>query len=144
MTTAARLVAYGVQSGFFVLLDQLLKFYSRSEPLFTWYLLKPWLGWEHFENTGIAFGLPLPNAAILFITPPILLALLLAFMRSREPQTALGLSFIIGGAVSNYIDRVLWGATIDYFRIVTGIVNAADMMIAAGFVILAVKDRKKT
>ena len=44
----------------------------------------------------------------------------------------LSLILIISGALSNFIDRILFGATIDYIRIFTGVINLADVMIVVG------------
>ena len=49
---------------------------------------------------------------------------------------------VFTGALSNLIDRMVYGYTVDYFLILTGVINLADVMIVAGFVIYFV-DRKK-
>lgn len=116
--------------GFLFVLDQVLKYIARITPEATWYLWKPWLGWEFFANTGIAFSLPFPRLLILLVTPVLLIALLV-FSRKR-PATLL----IVAGALSNYIDRVFFGHTIDYIRIATGIFNIADFMIVIGLIVL--------
>lgn len=41
--------------------------------------------------------------------------------------------FLFVGAASNLIDRLIYGYVIDYFRIATGIINIADLLIATGF-----------
>lgn len=119
--------------GFFLLADQVLKYFARANPDFTHYIWRPWLGWELFLNKGIAFSLPFPNWLIILVTPALLLLL---FVWDREKKRGwlfqFGVCLIISGAVSNFVDRVLCGATIDYLRVLTGVVNLADMLIVVG------------
>lgn len=132
--------------GFLFLGDQILKYFARINPNFSYYIWKPWLGWEVFFNNGIAFSLPFPNWLIILITPALLLLL---FVWAREKKRGMwfqfGVCLIIAGAISNFVDRVLWGATIDYLRVLTGVINLADCMIVvgAGTVLLNVKKLDK-
>ncbi len=125
-------------SGLFLLLDQLLKYIARTNPENTWYLIKPWVGWEYFENPGIAFSLPVPNLLILLITPLILFFLLRTLLNKRTLTITViySLSLIIGGAISNFIDRVLFGITVDYLRLFTSVFNLADLMILTGTILI--------
>jgi lipoprotein signal peptidase len=47
----------------------------------------------------------------------------------------MGIGLIVAGAISNFVDRVLWGATIDYLRVLTGVINLADCVIVVGVVL---------
>lgn len=98
---------------------------------------------ELFKNPGIAFSLPLPNGIIILITPFILIYLVLLLGKkinqSDNRLTTLGLTLILSGAVSNYIDRILFGYTIDYIRILNSVINLADVSIVLGVSILAIK-----
>lgn len=120
--------------GFFLLLDQLFKYLAYTHPETSIYIFKPWLGWEYFENTGIAFGLPLPQAIIRIVTPLILVALLFVLYKNKQKSFyyTLGVWLIVFGAISNFIDRVLFSITIDYIRIITSVINIADIMIVVG------------
>ncbi len=121
--------------GFFLCLDQILKYLARVNPDFAYYIWKPWLGWELFLNKGIAFSLPFPNWLIILLTP-VLLLLLFAWSREKKRGSwfQFGVCLIITGSVSNFVDRVLWGATIDYLRVLTGVINLADVGIVVGAV----------
>ena len=44
-------------------------------------------------------------------------------------------ALIFFGALSNLIDRVMYSHTVDYFLILTAVINIADVMIAMGFVV---------
>ena len=120
--------------GFFLLLDQLFKYLAYLYPEAAHYIIKPWLGWEYFENTGIAFGMPLPQHIIRIVTPLILVILLYILYKNKQKSFyyTLGIWLIVFGAISNFIDRVLFSMTIDYLRIITSVINIADIMIVVG------------
>lgn len=129
--------------------DQILKYIARSSPEASAYLWKPYIGWEYFENSGIAFSIPFPNNLLILITPFVILGLSLIMTSYRckqslracarqklSPHFVFGLLLIIFGASSNLIDRILFDATIDYLRFGTAVVNVADIMIVAGVLLL--------
>lgn len=128
------LIIYTLISGLFLFLDQILKYLARTNPDFTFYFWKPMLGWEYFANTGIAFSIPVPNWLVILITPIILILFVSLILKAKKKSNLfyLALLLIIMGAISNFIDRILFSATIDYLRILTGIINLADVMIVVG------------
>ncbi len=129
---------------FLIVLDQLLKYSARRHPTYTWYIIDPWLGWELFLNPGIAFGLPFPNTILLIVTPLIVFGLSLCIITKAISRRAMaGLMLIIAGAISNYIDRMLFVATIDYIRIATSIINLADFYIVLGAILLIPPKKNK-
>lgn len=137
MTAKPRLLLYSLGGVLLLMVDQVLKDLARTNPAFTSYLIKPYLGWEYFGNPGIAFGLPIPNAVLVIATPLIILGLLLWLAKKHtRARSALGLILIITGATSNFVDRVIFGLTIDYLRILTGVLNLADAAIVTGAVLL--------
>ncbi|MBP9760781.1 MAG: signal peptidase II [Candidatus Magasanikbacteria bacterium] len=127
------LYAIGI-SGFFLFLDQVCKYLVRQDVSFAWYIIDHIFGWEYFANPGVAFGIPIPNTVIIILTPLLLFGLLYYFIHTTHTNcvSILGGSLIILGAISNFIDRVLFGVTIDYIRIFTSVANIADGMIIAG------------
>lgn len=132
-------------SGVLFCLDQLAKYIARTHQQFNWYLADPWLGWEYFENTGIAFSLPFPQLFLVGITPLILLWFFIVLRQHirKQPIYLFSLCLIFFGAISNLIDRILFGITIDYIRIATGILNIADIMIAVGVGMIVVHEWRK-
>lgn len=50
-------------------------------------------------------------------------------------------TLLAAGAVSNLMDRVASGATVDYIRILTGVFNLADFYIVIGALLLFVNIR---
>lgn len=100
------------------------------------------IAWEPFLNKGIAFGIELPVPLIVIVTLGIVAAVLyLVYYHVKiSPQSArssvyYGLTLIITGAVSNLVDRVYYGSTIDYLKIYLSVVNLADCCIVVGFFI---------
>lgn len=147
MKNKIHLTIYIVASGFFLLLDQVLKYLARTNSEFSFYFWKPWLGWEYLGNTGVAFSLPVPNWLVVIFTPIILLGLFIWFFKFYKKQKVncyllSAICLIVAGAVSNYIDRILFGVTIDYLRILTGVINLADVMIVVGVGMLLVESKK--
>lgn len=173
-----RLLGFIMVSGFLFIIDQLLKYFARTNPDHIYYLWKPWIGWEYFGNTGVAFSLPVPNWLIVVTTPLVLLGLTLWFIMSlrggarattkqsidslnkitdiNSPEIASSLKWvprndilpfafylIIAGAISNYIDRVFFAVTIDYLRVLTSVINLADVMIVGGVILLIWKVKSK-
>lgn len=132
--------------GFFFTLDRFLKHIVLQNPQTTYYLWKPWLGWEYFENTGVAFGIPLPWFAA-FLYTPLILGLVIWYYKKKKNidwQLQLGVILIFFGALSNLIDRISYHITIDYIRILTSIINIADVCIVLGALLLIWSDRKKS
>lgn len=131
-------------SGFFLLFDQILKYFARLNPDFTYYLWKPRLGWEYYTNTGIAFSLPFPNTILIIITPLIILGLII-FLLNKKTKTnlfCLGTYLILAGAISNLMDRLLFSATIDYLRLITSVINLADILVVGGAALLILNEYK--
>ena len=128
---------------FLFCLDRILKYSSLY--IFTDnYLITKIFGWTPFKNTGIAFGLPIPNYITIFLSIPILI-IIIYFLFSEYKQAKnkifLGLIALFFGALSNLIDRIIYNTTIDYWLLGTGIINLADILIILGIYLLFVHRR---
>jgi len=124
-------------SGFFLFLtDQTLKFLAR-EVFITNHTILNFLGWHPFQNSGVAFSLPLPNYLTILFTIPILLiviTLLFHFFNNKKTVNIfLGITLIFFGATSNLFDRLLFKTTTDYLIIGAAVINLADILIVTGF-----------
>lgn len=138
----ARLSIIYASGLFLILIDQTLKNLARNNADFSYYLWRPWVGWEYFSNLGVAFGLPVPQSILIFITPLIIFTLaFFALEKNRPLRFHIALALIIAGAVSNFIDRVIFERTIDYLRLLTGVINLADIAILVGAVLLLRRTR---
>lgn len=94
-------------------------------------------------NTGISYGLlgGLPAEALLAIMAAAMALLAVWWWRDGSFLTRIGIALAIGGAVSNAIDRVLYGAVADFFHFHAFgwsfyVFNIADMAISFGVVLL--------
>ena len=96
-------------------------------------------------NTGISYGMldGLPVWSLGVIMLAAIAALSVWWVRADSAPTRLGLSFCIGGALSNAIDRLIYGAVADFFHLHWGtwsfyIFNLADVAITIGVILLLV------
>ena len=114
---------------------------------------------SNVENTGamLGFGENLsPILKLIFLqTLPLLVLLVLLFRLLYKMQhnkwLIMAFAFVIGGGLSNIIDRILLGYVTDFFQIKrgffkTGILNMADVSVTMGvllILILSFKSQKK-
>jgi signal peptidase II len=94
-------------------------------------------------NTGISYGLleGLPVWALGAIMLIAIAALSVWWWRADSALIRMGLALCIGGALSNALDRFLYGAVADFFHLHWGnwsfyIFNLADIAITAGVILL--------
>lgn len=119
--------------GLFLILDQWLKRVALANQSYIKYIVDPWIGWSYFKNPGIAFGIPIPQIIVIPITVAILAgAFWYLLWKEKNNSSIFGVILVISGAVSNLADRVLYSATIDYARIITSMINLADIIIISG------------
>jgi len=106
------------------------------------------------RNMGAAFGI-LQNQRWLFIIITIAVVVGIVWSLSRigksQPRVSFALSLVLGGAVGNFIDRLLTGQVVDFFDFVLirfPIFNVADTAITIGVALLLIdtllQGRKKT
>ena len=71
----------------------------------------------YIENPGMAFGLQMENKilfTILSIGAAIVIFIYLYRMRNEKMMLVIALSFIMGGAIGNLIDRLFYGRVVDF------------------------------
>ena len=99
------------------------------------------------HNTGIAFGL-FKNQGIVFIIIPVIAIILLAYniyyYKNNDENLSrlyiVAFSLILGGAIGNLIDRILFGYVIDFIDLkVWPVFNLADSAITIGALVIALK-----
>ncbi len=95
------------------------------------------------ENTGAAFSILTGKQGLLIVfTGMVIVVMCFYFWREKKHMSALGniaMSMVIGGAIGNFIDRVLWNYVVDFidFRLIDfAIFNGADSFIVVGAVLL--------
>jgi signal peptidase II len=97
-------------------------------------------------NRGISYGLfaagsPAQVWLLVAMKTVITLALIVWLVRNTDRLTAVALGLLIGGAIGNTIDRVLYGAVVDYaslhaFGFYWYVFNLADVWVVAGVALL--------
>jgi len=111
---------------------------------------------QYAENTGafLSWGSDLPESfhfILLKVIPIIMLIGMLGFTlfaKSVNSWQAIGMSFIVGGGLSNLYDRINYGMVVDFMNmgfgsLRTGIFNFADVAIMVGMGILIAANFKE-
>ena len=99
------------------------------------------------HNTGIAFGLFKDQGSVFIVIPLIAVGLLIFniyyYRQTDENLTRsyiVAFSLILGGAIGNLIDRIVYGYVIDFIDVrVWPVFNVADSAITIGAVIIGLK-----
>lgn len=121
-----------------VLLDQMVKRFIMSD-MTLGMSIPVWPGIFHItyiQNPGAAFGI-LAQQRWLFIAVGFLFVCAAIYFRRRLRRESRwlqwGMALLLGGAVGNLIDRILWGNVVDFldFR-VWPVFNIADISIVVG------------
>ncbi|HZC30367.1 MAG TPA: signal peptidase II [Gaiellaceae bacterium] len=98
------------------------------------------LSLHHVQNSGIAFGLFASATPIVILLTAIAVAWMLYFFArsgARHPVLPVALGLVIGGSVSNLVDRVRLGHVTDFLDIkFWPAFNLADSFITVGVAIL--------
>lgn len=98
----------------------------------------------HHENKGAAWGM-LQNRLHILIPLTIIISVIMGYVmiKAESRVLKLSLSFILGGAIGNLIDRISKGKVIDFLDFYFGkynfpTFNVADIFIFTGTILLAV------
>lgn len=98
----------------------------------------------YVENSGIAFGINFPGGPVIFtVTSMVATLVVMGYawkFRNRELLLRLSLALIVGGAVGNVIDRLLFGKVVDFLDFSIGafhwpVFNVADSCVTVGIVL---------
>lgn len=97
----------------------------------------------YWQNKGAAWGI-LQNGRLFFIALTIVISAVLAYFIFKINNKILrtSLSFILGGAIGNLIDRMLRGSVVDFLHFYLGsysypVFNVADSFVVVGTIILS-------
>ncbi|MBT3216257.1 MAG: signal peptidase II [Candidatus Marinimicrobia bacterium] len=134
-------------SAFIVILDQVTKVLTRSLMDFgdSIPVIKNFFHITHITNDGMAFGIDMPFGSYLLpiITAGLILFLIKMILDAQENSIVYqaGLGLILGGAIGNFIDRILFGKVTDFLHFMVGdwewyIFNIADSGVSVGFALV--------
>jgi signal peptidase II len=150
----ARFIAYGVVAAV-AILDRLTKWVIEKHVSFldTHQVIPGFFNIVHSENRGVAFGLFNDSTSewrtvllVLFSVAAVLgVGAMLWKQERRDPLSFWGFSLILGGAVGNVFDRIVFGRVTDFLELYVGefhwpAFNVADsaIVIGSGLLILEV------
>lgn len=127
----------------FFILDRYLKMLALGKPDgFSLDLIGRFFSFQFTPNPYLAFSLPLSgwliNALIILIILSLIFYIFYLILKDKSSQwTVLILTIILFGAISNILDRLVFGYVIDYLYLRHFTVfNLADVMITGGTVAL--------
>lgn len=123
-----------------VLIDQISKFLIESY-LFQkqLYIVDNFFALTYVQNRGAAWGILGSHATLFLFLVPVLLILLVTYgyKSAKSKPERIALSFIISGALGNYIDRLFRGYVVDFLDfLVWPVFNFADICIVCGCIFL--------
>ena len=95
----------------------------------------------HIENSGMAGGY-FPGYARLFGVAAVVFVIVVFYIRRNEEMKGAlidsSFGFLVGGAIGNGIDRLLFGQVTDFIPRSGGILNLADHAIEIGLALLII------
>lgn len=111
-------------------------------------IFEPYLAWLSHRNRGAAWGM-LEGQMWLFgiITVAVIIGILYYFHKHAKGQPLLQLSLmiILGGAVGNFIDRMLRGEVVDFIDVLIPVINydfpifnIADAALTIGVILMII------
>jgi signal peptidase II len=124
-----------------IILDQLSKYLIRiyidiNETITLW-----GMPLTHIENSGMAGGLFQGYARLFGVAAVLFVIGVLYFRRTEEMKGTLidsSFGFLVGGAIGNGIDRLLFGQVTDFIIRSGGVLNLADHAIEMGVLLLII------
>ncbi len=133
------LVVFGV-----VVIDQVTKYLiMKNLPMYDSIKIFSFLQIVHVKNTGAAFGMFKTLGSTFFIALSVTAIIFIGFLLVKKAYHSFGLALILGGAIGNLIDRVLFGQVVDFIDFSLGsyhwpAFNVADssLTIGVGFIVL--------
>lgn len=136
--------SYFLVSLLVVVVDQVTKFLARVYiGTFDTIKILPFLHLVRVRNEGAAFGMfrGLGNETFIVVSLVAMALLIYLLLKGREDK--LGLSLILGGAVGNLIDRVVFRNVTDFIDVFVGkfhwpAFNVADSALSVGLFVLLV------
>ena len=109
-------------------------------------IIKDFFYITYVRNTGAAWSIFAGETLGLVVVSLIIISLIVYYILKNKPKTTIekvGYSMVLGGAIGNLIDRVVYGYVIDFFDLyIFGydypIFNLADSFILVGVVLLMI------
>jgi len=131
---------------FVVILDQVTKQIARTYMTFhdSIPVIQNFFQLTYVENSGIAFGINFPGGSVIFPIASIIATVAVFYylwlVRKDQIVVRLSLALILGGAIGNLIDRLLFGKVVDFFDFsIVGyhwpVFNVSDSSVTIGLIL---------
>jgi len=133
---------YLIISSLIVVFDQVTKYFIiRNIEPYTAVPVFPFFRLVNVTNKGAAFGMFHSLGNVFFIIVSFIAVGIVAFLLITKKESPLGLSFILGGAVGNLIDRLRLGHVTDFLDVFVGTYhwpsfNVADSFLSTGIALM--------
>jgi signal peptidase II len=133
-----------------VVLDQITKYFAINyiNPYDSLKIF-PFLHLVIVTNKGAAFGMFKNIGSGFFIAASVIAIIFVIYLLIRGKEDQLGLSLVLGGAIGNLIDRILYGRVVDFIDLSLGkyhwpAFNIADSSLTVGVTIILLTHLLKT
>jgi signal peptidase II len=132
---------FWLTAGAVLILDRLSKWWIMGNMNIgdSWPLISGFINIRYIHNKGAAFGI-LQGRGLLFILMAVVVIIAtIYFIRKYQlpPMAMYSLGLIVGGALGNLIDRVIYGPVIDFISVGWfPVFNLADSAIVCGGILL--------
>ena len=130
-----------------IVVDQLTKWWitHNVDPGSGFSVLGTWLNFVYGANSGMIFGLVPKSAGAFAIVTLVVVVLIVVYHREagRGVVMTVATSLLLGGAIGNLIDRLLYGAVVDWIDMGIGSArfwtyNIADAAITTSLILILV------
>ena len=125
-----------------IVLDQITKYLvSTSISPFDSIEILPFLHIVNIQNTGAAFGMFKNLGSNVFIGVSVVAMIFIIWLLVKSIYSQFGLSLLLGGAIGNLIDRILFGKVVDFIDVSVGkyhwpAFNVADSCLTIGIALI--------
>lgn len=147
---------YYIIAGILIVIDQITKWIviKNMELYEQITVVKDFFYLTSHRNTGAAWGILEGKMIFFYIITTIVLIGVIFYMQKYGKESkllAISLSFILGGAIGNFIDRIFRGEVVDFldfiiFKYDYPIFNVADSSLVVGVILVLIStfiDEKK-
>lgn len=129
-----------------IIVDQLSKYFIKTNLQLNEFvsIIGKYVGFRFIQNPGMAFGIQIGGGRTFFIIftsiASLLIFIFLLRLKDDHYWTRIALASILGGAVGNLIDRIVYdGKVVDFIEIGPWpIFNFADVAVTFGMIILII------
>lgn len=133
-------------AGIVVLIDQIVKCLSMAHLVIhtSYPMIDGLFELYYLQNKGAGWGILHGQLKLFYVMTPIIMFYIIYLIykqRNQSKWVLFALGLLLGGALGNFIDRVIHGYVVDMIRVTFidfPVFNVADMALSIGVVILII------